>query len=149
MSSFRLLGFAALALRAAGPVQAQSRPDHGTIVITIGAEPTLPVPTLSSAKANVDVASLMFLPLARPGRKLVTADEKSFEPMLARSWNRRDSVTLAFDLDLVLVSVSPGAALTNPRFRRIGALFVNDFGRRNSSCQYKFGPFDYLGHSYL
>ena len=99
MSSFRLLGFAALALRAAGPVQAQSRPDHGTIVITIGAEPTLPVPTLSSAKANVDVASLMFLPLARPGRKLVTADEKSFEPMLARSWNRRDSVTLAFDLD--------------------------------------------------
>ena len=99
MTSFRLLGWFALALSAAWPARSQERRDHGTIVIAIGAEPTLPIPTLSSGKANVDVASLMFLPLARPGKKLTTTDETSFEPMLARSWTRRDSLTLVFDLD--------------------------------------------------
>lgn len=73
--------------------------DTGTISIVIGAEPTLPLPTLSSAKANTDVASLLFLPLARPGPDLATADESSFVPVLARSWTRLDSVTIAFDLD--------------------------------------------------
>ncbi len=99
MTIFRLVGLAALALAAAGPARAQERRDHGTIVIVIGAEPTLPVPTLSSNKANVDVASLMFLPLARPGKKLVTAGGAGFEPMLAKSWTRRDSLTLVFTLD--------------------------------------------------
>lgn len=98
MTSFRLLGFLAL-VGFAWPVGAQDRRDHGSIVIVIGAEPNLPVPALSSAKANVDVASLMFLPLTRPGKKLVTTDEQSFEPMLAKSWTRRDSLTLVFDLD--------------------------------------------------
>ena len=99
MTLFRLVGFVALGLAAAWSAQAQDRRDHGTIVIVIGAEPNLPVPALSSAKANVDVASLMFLPLTRPGKGLVTTDEKNFEPVLAKSWTRRDSLTLAFDLD--------------------------------------------------
>ena len=99
MTFFRLVGFAVLALAAAGQAQAQNQRNHGTIVIVIGAEPTLPVPTLSSNKANVDVASLMFLPLARPGKKLVTTGEAGFEPMLAKSWTRRDSLTLVFTLD--------------------------------------------------
>jgi hypothetical protein len=55
--------------------------DTGTISIVIGAEPTLPLPTLSSAKANTDVASLLFLPLARPGPDLATTDESSFVPV--------------------------------------------------------------------
>ena len=95
----RVVGFVTLVLGAASQAGAQDRRDHGAIVIIIGREPTLPVPSLSSDKANVDLASLMFLPLTRPGKKLVTTDEKSFEPMLARSWTRRDSLTLAFDLD--------------------------------------------------
>lgn len=78
---------------------AQRPSDHGTITIVIGAEPTLPVPTLSSRKQNMDVAALLFLPLARIGRRLETAAEGSFEPALARAWTRRDSLTLVFDLD--------------------------------------------------
>ena len=98
-SALGFVGLVGLTLGAASPAWGQERRDRGTIVIVIGAEPTLPVPGLSSGKANVDVASLMFLPLARPGKKLVTTDEKSFEPVLAKSWARRDSLTLVFDLD--------------------------------------------------
>ena len=84
----------------AGPLAGQTgRRDTGTITIVIGAEPTMPIPTWSSGKANADVGNLLFVPLARLGRKLVTTDEKSFEPALARRWTRRDSLTLVFDLD--------------------------------------------------
>lgn len=79
---------------------AQQRPsDHGSLVIVMGAEPSTPVPTLLGAKANNDVSDLLFLRLARPGRGMSTDNEKGFEPELARSWIRRDSLTLAFDLD--------------------------------------------------
>lgn len=70
----------------------------GTVVIVVGAEATAPVPTLSSAKANVDVADLMFLRLARLGPDYVTAGDRGFVPELARRWTRRDSLTLAFEL---------------------------------------------------
>jgi peptide/nickel transport system substrate-binding protein len=84
----------------AWPAAAQREaPDHGTITIVIGAEPTLPIPTLSNAKQNLDVASLLFLPLARLGPDLAVTDERRYEPALARAWARRDSVTLVFDLD--------------------------------------------------
>ena len=87
-------------LSLAGPVASQAdRRDTGTISIVIGAEPTLPVPTLSSGTANADVGNMLFLPLARLGRNLATTDEKSFEPALARRWTRRDSLTLVFELD--------------------------------------------------
>src|SRR5262249_39287833 len=81
-------------------VPAQQRPaDHGSIVIIVGQEPATPIPTLLGAKADNDVSDLLFLRLARPGRALNTADEKSFEPQLARSWSRRDSLTIVFELD--------------------------------------------------
>lgn len=70
----------------------------GTVVIVVGAEATAPIPTLSSAKANVDVADLMFLRLARLGPDYVTAGDRGFVPELARRWTRRDSLTLAFEL---------------------------------------------------
>jgi len=41
----------------------------------------------------------MFLHLADLGPALLTAGDRGFEPRLARSWTRRDSVTLVFDLD--------------------------------------------------
>ena len=78
---------------------AQRAPDHGSAVIIVGQEPNTPVPTLLGAKANTDVSDLLFWRLARPGPGLLTTDEKSFEPQLARSWTRRDSLTLVFDLD--------------------------------------------------
>ena len=35
----------------------------------------------------------------REDKNLVTTDERTFEPLLARSWTRRDSFTLVFELD--------------------------------------------------
>jgi len=78
---------------------AQRPADHGAAVILLGQEPATPVPTLISGSANAAVADLLFLRLARPGRGLLTTDERSFEPELARSWSRRDSLTLVFELD--------------------------------------------------
>jgi peptide/nickel transport system substrate-binding protein len=45
------------------------------------------------------VADLLFLRLARVGADLVTSGDRGFIPELARSWTRRDSLTLVFDLD--------------------------------------------------
>ncbi|HEV8598570.1 MAG TPA: peptide ABC transporter substrate-binding protein [Gemmatimonadales bacterium] len=77
----------------------QRASDHGAIVIILGQEASTPVPTLLGTKANIDVSDLLFLRLARPGRGLVTTDEKSFEPQLAQRWSRRDSLTIVFELD--------------------------------------------------
>jgi peptide/nickel transport system substrate-binding protein len=98
--SARRLLVPALLLGAALPAAVRQRgPDHGSAVIIVGQEPSTPVPTLLGAKADNDVADLLFLRLARPGRNLATTDERGFEPELARSWTRRDSLTIAFELD--------------------------------------------------
>lgn len=80
------------------PVEAQPG-IPGTAVIVVGAEPSAPVPTVGSGKANVDVADILFLRLARMGPDLVTSGDQGFVPELARRWTRRDSLTLAFELD--------------------------------------------------
>jgi peptide/nickel transport system substrate-binding protein len=94
---------AALALAAvlsASRVAAQRPPDHGTIVIVVGQEATLPIPSLTGgSKANQDVADLLYARLGRPGPGLVTSGERGFEPELARAWERRDSLTLVLELD--------------------------------------------------
>src|SRR6187455_2720430 len=71
----------------------------GTVVIIVGAEPAAPVPTIGGGKQNADVADILFLRLARLGPELITSGDRSFVPELARRWTRRDSLTLAFDLD--------------------------------------------------
>ncbi|HEY3012784.1 MAG TPA: ABC transporter substrate-binding protein, partial [Gemmatimonadales bacterium] len=83
---------------------AQSSSDHRTsIVIVTGQQPTLPIPTLmegsAASQANLELADQLFLRLAGLGPTLLTAGDRDFVPLLARSWTRRDSVTLAFDLD--------------------------------------------------
>lgn len=70
----------------------------GTVVIAVGAEATTPVPTIPATKANTDVMGLLFLPLARMDTSYTTIGDQSFTPILARSWARRDSVTLVFEL---------------------------------------------------
>ena len=45
------------------------------------------------------MADQLFLRLADVGPGMVTAGDQGFVPMLARSWTRRDSLTLVFDLD--------------------------------------------------
>jgi peptide/nickel transport system substrate-binding protein len=53
----------------------------------------------NSSVENSDVADQLFARLAQLGPTLITSGDRAFEPLLARSWTRRDSVTLAFDLD--------------------------------------------------
>ena len=90
----------ALLLGLGSSAAARQRPaDHGSIVILMGGEPTTPVPTLLGLKADDDVSDLLFLRLARPGPGKSVADERGYEPQLARSWSRRDSLTLVFELD--------------------------------------------------
>jgi peptide/nickel transport system substrate-binding protein len=89
----------------AGSGAAQSSQDHrsSSIVIVTGEQPTVPVPTLmegpAATQGNIELADQLFLRLARLGPTLLTAGDRGFVPLLARSWTRRDSVTLVFDLD--------------------------------------------------
>ena len=74
-----------------------------SLVIATGGQATLPIPTLmegpEASVGNLDVADQLFLRLAELGPKLVTSGEADFLPGLAKSWTRRDSITLVFDLD--------------------------------------------------
>lgn len=89
------------ALLAGAPLAAQASPGiPGTIVILQAREATAPVPLLWSGDASSrEVGDQLFLRLAELGSSRNTTDEKSFEPRLARKWQRLDSLTLAFDLD--------------------------------------------------
>ena len=85
----------------ATPMLAQRGPS--TIVIVTGQQATTPVPTLmeglENTTANYEIADHLFLRLAGVGPGLVTAGDRGFVPLLARSWTRRDSLTLVFELD--------------------------------------------------
>ena len=86
------------------PVGAQSPGDtRPSIVIVTGLQATLPIPTLMEGAAanvaNMEIADQLFLRLAGLGPTLLTAGDRNFEPLLASSWSRQDSVTLVFDLN--------------------------------------------------
>jgi len=86
------------------PAAAQVAADREhSIVIVTGQEATLPIPTLmegaAASVANAELADQLFLRLAGLGPTVLTAGDRGFVPLLARSWTRRDSVTLVFDLD--------------------------------------------------
>ena len=87
----------------ASPLAAQGRNAGSSIVIVTGEQATLPIPTLmegsAASLANLEVADHLFLRLANLGPEIITSGDHGFVPLLARGWTRRDSVTLAFDLD--------------------------------------------------
>ena len=100
----RLVIVAALAAGTDVQAGAQSEQRSGTgIVIVTGQQATTPVPTLMEGAANsagnLDVVDQLFLRLAELGPKLLTSGDRDFVPALARSWTRRDSTTLVFELD--------------------------------------------------
>jgi peptide/nickel transport system substrate-binding protein len=105
MPGARLAGVVLVALAITAPRAglAQGGRARTSIVIATGQEATVPVPTLmegpQASLANSDVADQLFSRLAQLGPTLITSGDRAFEPVLARSWTRRDSVTLAFDLD--------------------------------------------------
>lgn len=83
-------------------VQAGAQSGTGIVIVT-GQQATTPVPTLMEGAANSagnqDVVDQLFLRLAELGPKLKTSGDRDFLPALARSWTRRDSTTLVFELD--------------------------------------------------
>ena len=83
-------------------VQAGAQSGAGIVIVT-GQQATTPVPTLMEGAANSagnqDVVDQLFLRLAELGPKLKTSGDRDFLPALARSWTRRDSTTLVFELD--------------------------------------------------
>ncbi len=79
----------------AAPVAGQTAPRR--LVITIGQPVTNVVPTLSRSSAVTQVSDLVFLRLGRYGG--TSFGDHAAVPELAKGWTRRDSVTLAFDLD--------------------------------------------------
>ncbi|MGZ8399102.1 MAG: ABC transporter substrate-binding protein, partial [Gemmatimonadales bacterium] len=100
----RLSVIAVLAMWCSPRAGAQTEAASGTgIVILTGQQATTPVPTLMEGAANstgnLDVIDQLFLRLAELGPKLLTTGDRDFGPALARSWTRRDSTTLVFDLD--------------------------------------------------
>jgi peptide/nickel transport system substrate-binding protein len=98
-----LLAAALAALPLAKAPALQSQAQGASIVIVTGQDATLPIPTLmegpQSNLANFEIADHLFLRLAGLGPDLTTAGDGGFVPLLARSWKRRDSLTLAFELD--------------------------------------------------
>lgn len=96
----RLPYLLAALLAGAPALAAQATPGRGTLVIVVASEPTSPVPTLwRGDQGNREVSDLLFLHLATPDPSYRLTDEKAWQPALARSWRRRDSLTLAFELD--------------------------------------------------
>jgi peptide/nickel transport system substrate-binding protein len=72
----------------------------GSVVIITGEHATAPVPTIGDqTTANNDVADQLFLRLAVPAAGRPMSADNGFRPQLARSWSRRDSLTLVFELD--------------------------------------------------
>lgn len=82
----------------ASPAVPQAAP-AGTLVIAVAREISSPVPTLWSDQPNREISDLMFLRLADLGPGLGTSGDKGFAPRLARRWERRDPLTLVFELD--------------------------------------------------
>lgn len=75
---------------------------HHSLVIVTGELATFPIPTLmegaAASVANSEIADQLFLRLAGLDPSMTTSGD-GFVPLLARAWTRRDSVTLALDLD--------------------------------------------------
>jgi peptide/nickel transport system substrate-binding protein len=78
---------------------AQREGASGVLVIATGADAPAPVPGVQPNATNYQITNLLFLRLAELGPTLSTIGDRGFVPMLAKSWTRRDSVTLVFELD--------------------------------------------------
>lgn len=75
------------------PARAQDN-DPRAVIIVSGGEPT----SLIRGSMDQDIADQLFLRLAVPNALLVTTGD-AFVPQLAKSWKRRDPLTVAFALD--------------------------------------------------
>lgn len=87
---------ALVAVLPSASVAAQLR---GTVVVTTGAYPAVPMPAISERTENADLADQLFLRLAQLGPTLRTAGDNALSPVLAQRWRRLDPLTLQFEID--------------------------------------------------
>jgi len=68
------------------------------VVATTGDADVL-LPPVTSVTTGINVSDLLFCRLAEPTASLNTVDDSGFRPVLARSWEHPDSLTIVFHLD--------------------------------------------------
>lgn len=97
----RLLPALALALTACakGSETTSAALTGGTLVIASPGDADVLLPPVLTTEVGKQIADLIFPRLAELKLGLNTVDDSGFAPSLARSWEHRDSLTLAFRLD--------------------------------------------------
>lgn len=87
--------FLLMSVALAAPIAAQSGPRR--LVIAVGQSVNSVIPGVNRTIVATQASDLIFLRLGRYGG--TSFGDRAAVPELARSWTRRDSVTLVFDLD--------------------------------------------------
>lgn len=90
-----------LALAACGPDRGSTPrvTDGGTLIIAAPGDADLLLAPLASTQLANHVVERIFPRLAELSMTLNTVDDSGFVPNIARSWERRDSLTIVFHLD--------------------------------------------------
>jgi len=71
----------------------------GTLVIATTGDADVLLPPVTSLETGINVSDLLFCRLAELKPGLNTVDDSGFRPVLARSWDHPDSLTIVFHLD--------------------------------------------------
>jgi ABC-type transport system substrate-binding protein len=93
-----LVATCALACRRERPAEPVSA-EGGTLVIATPGDADLLLPPVARTQLASHVTERIFPHLAELKADLVTDDDSSFIPVIARSWERRDPTTIVFHLD--------------------------------------------------
>ena len=89
--------FAAVAVLA-GCARRPATPGAPVVIATTGDADVL-LPPVTSVTTGINVSDLLFCRLAELKLGLNTVDDSGFRPVLARSWDHPDSLTIVFHLD--------------------------------------------------
>jgi len=94
----RLTLVAAMLLAACAKAPAGRAADPTVIIATTGDADFL-LPPVTTETSGINVSDLLFCRLAELTAALNTVDDSGFRPVLARSWEHPDSLTIVFHLD--------------------------------------------------
>ena len=89
----------ALPACAKGPNGAAARSTGGLMVIASTGDADVLLPPVTTVTTGINVSDLIFCRLAELKAGLNTVDDSGFRPVLARSWEHPDSLTIVFRLD--------------------------------------------------
>jgi peptide/nickel transport system substrate-binding protein len=88
-----------LAACAKGPAGAAAHAPGGTMIIATTGDADVLFPPVTAVTTGINVSDLLFCRLAELKLALNTVDDSGFRPVLARSWEHSDSLTIVFHLD--------------------------------------------------